>query len=212
MPQPRLWRQRPPKRRRKSPRLKPSQPRLSGNGNNMTQIKNMCVLHVRSVRVVGLRTFAPMILKYQFIKIRSRHLYSRSRKKISVHIHTFDASSVWRFLYSFSQMFFVKFSSPFNFHPSILSSTIYIHSLVHHHNVSHAFRKFSYVSHLHLVILLFYLLWLPSLGFHFFARKSDKITNVLAIYPYVCVSFTCVSLSARRMNLFIATWFFLSLR
>jgi len=36
---------------------------------------------VRSVRAVGLRTFAPMILKYQFIKIRSRHLYSRSRKK-----------------------------------------------------------------------------------------------------------------------------------
>jgi len=88
---------------------------------------------VRSVRAVGLRTFAPMILKYQFIKIRSRHLYSRSRKKISVHIHTFDASSrqLVGFLYSLSKMF----SSNFHHHsisilPSFHPSSTYIHSFI----------------------------------------------------------------------------------
>jgi len=129
---------------------------------------------VRSARVVGLRTFAPMILKYQFIKIRSRHLYSRSRKKISVHIHTFDASSRQQvgFLYSLSQMF----SSNFHHHSiSILPSTIYIHSLVHHHNFSQAFRKFSYVSHQTLSFCYFICCdYLPS-AFIFSREKATKL-------------------------------------
>jgi len=139
---------------------------------------------VRSVRVVGLRTFAPMILKYQFKKIRSRHLYSRSRKKISFHIHTFDASSrqLVGFLYSLSQMFFVKFSSPFNFHPSILSSTIYIHSLVHHHNFSQAVRKFSYVSHQTLSFCYFICCdYLPSA----FIFSREKATKLQMCWPFI---------------------------
>jgi len=134
---------------------------------------------VRSVRVVGLRTFAPMILKYQFKKIRSRHLYSRSRKKISFHIHTFDASSrqLVGFLYSLSQMFFVKFSSPFNFHPSIhhLHSFIII--------MSHMFSVNSLTFLINTLSFCYFICcdYLPSA----FIFSREKATKLQMCWPFI---------------------------
>jgi len=148
---------------------------------------------VRSVRVVGFRTFAPMILKYQFIKIRSRHLNSRSRKRNLRSYSHFDASSrqLVGFLYSLSQMFSSNFHHhSISIHPSFHPPSTYIHSfiIIISHMIS--VNSLTFLIKPRHFVILFVVITFPRLSF-FREKKRQNYECVGHLSICLCFFYEC---------------------